>query len=35
MFEKFGQVSQIDRVWNEGLRRNAGIDRKWANRADQ
>ena len=28
-------MSQMDRVWNEELRRSAGIERELASRADQ
>ena len=28
-------VSRMDRVWNEEVRRRAGIDRELASRADQ
>ena len=28
-------VSRMDRVWNEGVRRRAGIERESASRADQ
>ena len=35
MFEKFGWMSQRDRVRNEAVRRRAGIERELASRADQ
>ena len=35
MFEKFGWVSRMNRVWNKEVRRRAGLERELASRADQ
>ena len=35
MLEKLDEVSRMDRVWNEEMRRRAGIDRELAFRGDQ
>ena len=35
MFEKFFEMSRLDRVKNEEVRRRAGIERELASRTDQ